>query len=186
MPTDLWKITMQFPLRMLQFVVGALLLGCILFVTIVIFISLGDSWPWELPQLTLLALIFSGCAIFARLIVPPLIVAQGRKKIPAQQCGANIREGGSSASTDVELDVDTTWKLMGLLMTRTIIACALLEGVIFFLLVAFLIEHSSIALSAAAILWLLLASHFPTQGWAISWIEYQCRLLQEEQSLGGR
>jgi MFS family permease len=171
MPSESWQDRMQLPLRVLQIVVFALATGCAFFTAIAVFISLGESWPWRLSPITLLALIFGGCALFARLVVPSLIVAQGRKKIPEQQSGVD------------KLDANLALQLMGLLSTRTILAGALLEGVIFFLLIAFLVEHSPIALAAAALLWLLLVALFPTQRWGISWIEDQWRLLREEQSL---
>jgi hypothetical protein len=173
-------------LRVLQIIVLALAAGCGMFGVIVISLCIGKPWNNDFPILTLMALGFGAMAIFFRLIVPPLIVLQGRKVLLRR-----LLESGSEKvvkNTDYleKPDADTAGQLFQILMTRTIIAGALLEGAIFFLLIATLTEHSLPAITLAGMLWLSLIAHFPTRGWTERWLENQQRLLREDRELSHR
>ena len=67
--------------------------------------------------------------------------------------------------------------LIDLLQTKIIVAGAILEGAVFFLLIAYMAEHSMLCLSAAVVLLLLLVAQMPTSGRATYWVEDQLKLL---------
>jgi hypothetical protein len=173
-------------LRVLQIIVLALAGGCGVFGMIVILLRIGQPWNSDFSVLTLAALAFGGMAIFFRLIVPPLMVVQGRKILFRRLLESGPEKDGKNLDPLGQLNAESAGQLFGLLMTRTIIAGALLEGAIFFLLIATLAENSLPAVALAALLWLLLIAHFPTRGWAEQWIENQWRLLREERDLSIR
>jgi hypothetical protein len=173
-------------LRVLQIVVLALAAGCGAFGLIAILLRLGQDWSNGFSVLTLVALAFGMMAIFFRLFVPSLMAAQGRKFILRQLPESGLETVGKNRDPLGTPDADVAGQLFGLLTTRTIIACALLEGAIFFLLIVTMVEHSLPAVAMAALLWLLLIAHFPTRDWAERWIENQWRLLREERDLSRR
>jgi len=177
-----WQDQLGAQVRTLQIIIFALAFGSLLFATVVIFVGLKEQWHWDLSPIALIGLIFGGAILVARLAVPSAVVVQGRRQILQQLRGA-LEEDGETSGTATELDANVASQLRQLLSTRTIIGGALLDGVILFLLTASIMEDSLIALLAAGLLWLLLAAHFPTYGWAEQWMENQWRLLQEEQSL---
>ncbi|MBN2578014.1 MAG: hypothetical protein JXB10_03405 [Pirellulales bacterium] len=182
MAADNWQARLQTPLRTLQITVLALAAGSGFFAAIVIFLGLEQPWDWNLSVMTLIALIYGGSSVFLRLVVPPLIVTRGRKGI-LNQLRSGLEEVGNDFRFPALSDANVAWQFLALLNTRTIIAGALLEGAIFFLLVVSMTDNSLLAISLAALLWLLLIAHFPTHGWTQQWIEDQWRLLQEEQCL---
>jgi hypothetical protein len=167
-------------LRVLQIVVLALAAGCGFFGMVVVILRIGQPWNSDFSVLTLAALAYGGMAIFFRLVVPPLIVAQGRKKILRQLREPGLEKGGNKSEITGQLDTDAARQLLGLLTTRTIVSAALLEGAIFFLLIVTMLEHSLPTTLFAGFLWLLLIAHFPTRDWTERWIENQRRLLREE------
>jgi hypothetical protein len=173
-------------LRILQFIVLALAAGCGFFGGIVISLCLGKPWNYDLSILTLLALAFGAMTIFFRLIVPPLIVHQARKVLLRRLRDSGSEKVVKNSDPLGAIDADIVGQLFQILLTRTIIAAALLEGAIFFLLIATMAEHSLPALALAALLWLLLIAHFPTRDWTERWIENQQRLLREDRELSHR
>jgi hypothetical protein len=173
-------------LRVLQIIVLALSAGCGVFGVIVILLRIGQPWNSDFSILTLAALAFGVMAIFFRLVVPPLMVVQGRKIIFRRLIESGPEKDGKNLDPLGQLDANAAGQLFGLLTTRTIIACALLEGAIFFLLVVTLVEYSLPTIVMAALLWLLLIAHFPTRDWAERWIGNQWRLLWEERDLSRR
>lgn len=51
------------------------------------------------------------------------------------------------------------------------VACALLEGVVIFALIAYLMEREWLALVVAGVAWILLLSQFPTRSGTSNWME---------------
>ncbi len=70
--------------------------------------------------------------------------------------------------------------MLFLLQGKTILAAALIEGVTFFLLIAYMVEHSPISLAVAGIMIVILVLPFPTCDRTLNWIEGQLQLLKDE------
>lgn len=154
----------------LQIIVAALLMGCLTFLVISVVVRAQGGGPAAggQPLLVYVLMIFAAGALVARFIVPRMIVAGGLHGIAAEDADP----------------VDTTSRLWALLSTRTIVASAILEGVIFFALVVYIIDGSPIALGLALALIAALALHIPTQSWADHWLEEQRRALEHDSKLG--
>lgn len=167
--------------RTSQIIVAAMVVGCAVFLVIVLAIAGVPGNPPERSDLTYIMLAVAAAMVLARVIVPRIVVAQARRK---------IREGTWMAlQGDMPAAIgDSAWqdsdagKLAMVLMLRTILATAILEGATFFLLVAYLIEQSPLCLMLAVVLIVALAAHFPTGSSCSAWMKEQLRLLDEERS----
>lgn len=160
--------------RTLQIIVAAMVAGCSLFLTIVLVIVFsGPSKSPDVPIITYIAVAFAAGAVAMHLIIPGIVVAQGRRKILAE------------TSSTTPATQDDTSKFSQLLITKTIIAAAILEGAALFSLIAHIVERSPLSLGAAIVLIVMLAAHFPTQSRVGRWIDDQTRLISEERQLAG-
>jgi hypothetical protein len=166
--------------------------GVTIFLAIVLFISLSgepadgqvlalDPATWQRRPISSAAIGFGAVGFLASLIVPALIVGHSRKGIargiwpPAPVPGPFANPAGLAA-TD-------SGKLALLHQTQLIVGAALNEGVVFFAVIAYMIEREFVVLGLAILLIIGLASRFPTLGRVTSWIEsQQDLLLQDRQS----
>lgn len=164
-------------LRQVQIAVGALVAGCAIFLVIALAFApaaaeqAAEDRPWLGWMAAALAVI--GC--LARAIVPGLIVANGRRKIAAEE----PPDAGQDRPAGQHEDQRRLWPLF---VSSQIVAGGILEGLVFFALIAYLVEASLLALILAIVLILGLAFQIPTRSRALHWLEYQrSRLLQERQ-----
>jgi hypothetical protein len=74
--------------------------------------------------------------------------------------------------------------LYGVYQTKTIVGAALLEGVAFLSITAFLLEGTWIALGVGVGLAVVVLTMFPSAPRAAEWVEGQMRRIQEEQQFG--
>lgn len=156
--------------RKLQIVVAAMCAGCLTFLAIAVIVG-RNGQSALVPIVSYIAVGVAVLQLVVRLIVPGIIVAQGRKKI--------LRETTAGESTD-----EWTSKLMPLMMTKTIFAAAILEGATFFLLIAYLVEKTPWVLAFAIALVVGIALHLPTQSSAQAWMDSQLRRLGDERHFG--
>jgi hypothetical protein len=170
--------------RTLQIIVAALIVGCGMFMAIVLVVAGSSSKVADPPVITYIALAMAAGAVAARLIIPGIIVAQARRRIlsDAQITAQGQPPARKTRSTEQNND---TSKLIQMFLVKTIVAAAILEGAAFFSLIAHLVEHSPLSLYAAIVLIVALAAHFPTQARVDGWIDDQTRLLDEERQLDG-
>lgn len=173
-----WEAQVTPVLRTLQIIVGSLVAGCVFFVGVVLFVSGEVAAAGESPLVSYVAIAFAVMAVLARVAIPRVLVAAGRQSI----LGERGPEGGQDETPDQSA---TVARLLQLLSTTTIVACAILEGATFFLLVAYLTERWLPVLALAVALMGLLALHVPSRSRAIHWIEDQLALLEQEQRRGG-
>ena len=169
--------------RTLQIIIGAMVAGCGMFLVIVLVIAGGSSKVSDPPVITYLACTVAAAAVVAHLIIPGIVVAQARRKIVAGTW--NIVQRNQPPTSADGAEQDDVGKLTQWFMVRTIIVAVILEGPVFFLLVAHMLEHSPLSLVLAVVLILALAAQFPTHSRVDRWIEDQTRLLNEERQLAG-
>lgn len=153
MPTDLEVLSPR--VRIMQIIVTALTLGCTTVLITMFFLRDAKAASPATPMLTYLGLTFGGLMILARLIVPGVIVAAARKQLAS-------RSG-----------VDEVQMLLGVYQIRMIVGAAPLEGAVFFLAVAYMLEGEPLALGVGAALTLVVAAHFPTTAGVAAWIADQ-------------
>lgn len=168
-----WRENPAAVVRVLQIIVAAMVAGLMLFLAIAVFMPTNQ--PEGEPILTYIAAGFAALAVLARLAVPRAVVAQGRRKV-VQQLATESSSDSASTSGDIEN------KIAALLMTKTIIGAAILEGATLFLLIAHLVEKSPITLGLAVALIVSMALQLPTQSSAADWIDNQRRLIEEERA----
>jgi hypothetical protein len=139
------------PLRLMQIIAGALIMGVVMFALIA---TLALGALNEAPSNTMIAYIGAGFAVMvvaAHLVVPEAVKAAALK---------------ATSDRDAEF-------LCGIYQTRMIIALALLEGAAFFNIVALMIAHTWWSLAIAGALLLLMLARFPTRTSIEHWIETQ-------------
>jgi len=120
--------------------------------------------------------------MIARLIVPGVLVAQGRRKIADGQWSLPQGAGQAEIASFVERTGDAG-RLLCVYQVRTIIASALLEGVAFFAIIVYLMTQSLVGLVVAVALILGLAFHIPTRSGVLHWIEDQLELIEQDRPL---
>lgn len=186
-----WQDNVRSAVRTPQIVVVGLVLGCLVFMGVVLSVPMqpaaaGDApvGPGaEGPMMTYMAMGFVLLAILARVVVVPLVVATIRRKIAEGTWPPEDYQAQGSYHRVVESD-PTAGKLAILYLMKTIIGGAIIEGAAFFLLVAYMMEASPLSIGLAVVLVVLLALHFPTAGGMISWIEQQLDELRMRDQFG--
>jgi hypothetical protein len=176
-----WREVLPARVRGMQIIVVALVLGCLFFAVVSLIMSNKLEAKNESNLITVIALGVVVLTIVPRVVAPAIMVSAGRKKILGgiREKSAEQESGARASSFDVSENA-VGQQLIALLQGKLVISAALIEGPTFFLLVAYMLERSPIALAAAGILMVILALHFPTLDRASNWIEDQLRLLKEE------
>lgn len=172
-----WREELPGRVRGMQIIIAALCLGCIVFLGIAAAIAPSMSKNGDSKLITYVALGFVILAIVPRLVVPAIMVSVGRRKIAGEL--QMERDALSDPKRLEDFENDAARRLLGLLQGKTIISGALIEGSTFFLLIAYMLERSPIALAGAVLMIVVLAMHFPTVDRTTSWIEDQLKLLRE-------
>lgn len=152
--------------RTLQIIVASMAIGLLGFGAVAL---LQQPEPRDNP-LTLAMLAVAAAAAVARLVMPPLVVAQAIRSWKQQETPQD-----NSATKSGE-----SQRLLQVYQTKTILETAVLEGAGFANILAyFLAGHWSSLLAAGLMLVGILAS-LPSQHAIAHWIERQSRRIREE------
>ncbi len=181
-----WQEEVPKYVRVMQIIVGALALGCVFFLVIVLMIPrpAAEQAGEAGPLLSYVAFAFLVAAIVARSVVPGVVVRTGRRSIARGTFRiSTVEETASQARREALEQMGDAGRLLVLFQTKTIIATAILEGATFFLLIAYMMEHYAPVLVIAVAMITAIAAHMPTSRGVVHWIEDQLRLLREERSL---
>jgi hypothetical protein len=143
--------------RVLQIVVSAMLMGVVAFAVFVIVTEIGKA-----PQGTTLSYVAVGFGTLMTILHAVIPAVIERAALANQSIGS-----GAEAVVRV-------------FFTRTIIACALLEGGAFMSLVAVLTEHQRWVLGVTAVLLVLMVMQFPSRTRIEQWLE--TRMMEREQN----
>ncbi len=186
-----WQDEIGSWVRIAQIIVAALTTGTVLFLVVAIvlvaqgaFVPEGEASGGELRMIMECTLgLFLVGVLIARMIAPGQIVARARRRIAAGQWVPGESAQAAKMASFIERTGDAG-RLMGVFLTKTIVAAALFEGVAFFALIVFMLTQSIIALSIALALIVGLVLHFPTRSGVVHWIEDQLVIVEQERSLG--
>jgi hypothetical protein len=181
-----WKEAVAPVVRVAQIIIGALIVGCLVF-GVIASVQAGavGVQPGRVPRLlTYVAIAFAATALLARAVVGSMITASGRRRI-AEGTWSPPAQGGPVNQRLID-EIGDPARLAALFLTRTIVLGALLEGPAFFLLVAHLIEGTLESLIGAAVMLLGLVLSFPTHGRMVSWIEEQLGEIERQRQFQGR
>ena len=151
-------------LRTMQIIVGALALGIINFLLVVVFVirPQGQGAPVGQPLLTYLAVGGAALAVIASFIVPVVLAGSMRKTTP---------DSSVDSKTAGAIEDSNILPLVQMYQTLLIIKCAILEGAAFFCLISHMIERQTITLVTTGVLLLVLLAQFPTRSRVEAWIE---------------
>lgn len=139
-----------------QIIAGALMMGVIMFAGVTVAIHLSNP-----PQpggnkdsfMFMVAVVFLVFDLIARFIVLKVMDRNMAQKLADRESEQLIPED-----------------ILGAYQTRLIVSLALLEGVAFFCLVAFMIEHRWESFGLAVFLLLMMAANFPTENKFRNWV----------------
>jgi hypothetical protein len=174
--------------RTCQIIVGALVMGVVSFLVIVLLFvprsimlapvpaaagpagaPMPAPLPAGLPIITYIALAMGISVLVLSFVVPNLIVSRARSQMAK---GTAPKIGKAEA--------DDGAAFLPIYQTQLIIGAALLEGGAFFAAIAYMLERSPLALLAAGVLLGLLVTRVPTIERVRGWIEKQLDLLLQE------
>jgi hypothetical protein len=148
-----------------------MLMGIITYLGVVLVVRAGGQMParamGQLPLLTYIAIALGVLSVPLRMVIGSVVVSSGRKRI-FQQATARVPGG------------DPTPDLTKVFLIRTIISAAMTEAPALVALTVYLVEGDSLALVAAVVLALLVATQFPTQSRLDDWLDAQRRRLEED------
>ena len=143
-------------IRVSQIIASALMMGVLVFAGVTVAFHLSDPQPAAGNQdsmLLIVAIVFTVGDLIARFVVLKTHDQNMARKL-------ENRETESVSPNEV----------YGAYQTRLIISLAMLEGVAFFCLIAFMIEHRWEAFGLAMFLLLMMAMNFPTENKFRSWV----------------
>lgn len=185
MPDTSWHDEVGRRVVTVQIVVTALFAASLGFLAVAaVLVQLGTVEPSKEMAfaMNLVLILFLIGDMIARLIVPRILVAQGRRKIAAGQWSLPEGVGQAEIASFLERTGDAG-RLLCVYQVRTIIASALLEGVAFFAIIVYLLTQSMVGLVVAIALILGLAFHIPTRSGVVHWIEDQLELIERDRPL---
>lgn len=177
-----WQEEIGKNVRVLQVIVGAMVTGVLIFMGIALGLVLRDGplAPGGIPFISLVLPVLAAVAVMACIFVPQLLVASARRK---------IREGTwqwpqtLSQRPNSLVELGDAGKLFSVLMMRTIVATAILEGVAFFTSIVYLLEASPFSLAIVIVLVAGMAWQLPTRDGVVRWIEGQLQTMEDERLL---
>ncbi len=184
-------------IRTCQIIVGALIMGVMTFLAIVLFaipplLNPAPAFPGEgaggaaiaapgnssLSVISYLAVAVGLMDLVLSFVVPRMNADRARRQMALEGPTA-ITKGGPSEPKQL-YPAGYTGKLAQLYQTQLIIGSALLEGAAFFATIAYMLERNPLALATAIVLLGTLAARFPTSDRVNAWLDRQLGLLQEE------
>jgi hypothetical protein len=157
--------------------VAALSFGCFSFLIIAVFATGNFNKAVQQPTLTYIALAMAAMMLSVWAILPGIIVAQGRRNIQRILLSEAKQTSENSAADKTEKENIKALALMNLLQTKIIVHCVILEGAVFFLIIAYMVEHSVPCIVGAIAMMIAPMAQMPTIGRVTNWIENQLPLV---------
>jgi hypothetical protein len=164
-------------IRTMRIILGAMITGCLAFMAVAVFFRQGqqNAAPPAIPIMTYTALWFAVFWTTLSFIIPNFFVAAERRKL-ARTAVRHLND------PQARLTASDTVKLVGLYATRMIISSAIVEGCVFFFIIAYMLEGSAYCLVGALVLLGIMATKFPNRLRVERWVDQQRDLLQQERT----
>jgi hypothetical protein len=172
------EILPQGRLRVMQIIAGALFLGVVTFLAIVLIIVSGQpngagiAPAGSVPIISIVAVLLLIVQVPLAFHVPAFLTRSALRRIAAGTW--QLPPGANAASFQTD-----TSKLLAVRQTSMIIGLALLEGVSFFGCIAYLMEAQPFALGVVVLAVMLMLVNSPTEGRVRAWLERQADQLAE-------
>lgn len=165
--------TIEQVVNTLRAIIGALMMGLIVFLVIVLAVMRPEREDELL--FTYVALGAGVVALIASPAVQRSIINEGRRQVAKEIEQPGRPEGAS----------DETTALLGIFQTKRIAGAALIEGAAFFALICYMLEGHPLAIAAAVFLMATLATFFPTRDGVSRWLETQRAEVEQLRQLPG-
>ncbi len=153
-------------LLQMQLIAGALLSGVIFFAGFVLVFTAGDTWSLELDVISIIAVLVGFGNLVAAVLVVKIVLERQAEAIKHEPTETSLESAKRTQWSDVQIQA-----LVEKYQTFLIIRLGLLEGAIFFNLVAFLVEQNYATLLMGGFLFLMMACLFPTRSKIESFLE---------------
>jgi hypothetical protein len=160
--------------RTMQIIVGALCLGVLSFLMVVLVI--GATKPQDQggePFLTYVAVGMAVGAVIVSMWLPSMILRSSQVTTTNPLAGDSHPRGANVTAAE------NIGPFAQLYQTQLIVRCAILEGAAFFCLVSYMIEQHALGLVAVVVLLLIMLTNFPTPSRVETWID--TRLVEKDQ-----
>jgi hypothetical protein len=179
-----WREQLTAKVRTLQIIIAALAFGCFMFLIVALVEGIDGNNAAGQSFLTYLGLAAAVTALILRIFIPGIIVSQGRSAINQKMPSTSQAPSELPINRKIEQENEMASALMGLFITKTIVAGALLEGATFFLLIIFMVERSPLTVLVAVGMMILLVGQIPAVGRTTIWVENQMRLIDQRRAFG--
>jgi len=167
----------------LQIVVASLLGGSVAFLAVaavLVHLDVVQANREAASIMNLVLIVFLVADMMARVIVPRILVGQGRRRIAAGQWSLPQAAAGQAKIVSFLERAGDAGQLLFVYQAKTIVAAALLEGLAFFGIIVYLITRSPLGIVVAIAMILGLALHVPTRSGVVHWIEDQLELIDQD------
>lgn len=146
-------------IRAMKIIAGALIMGVLVFLGIVLVITKGEIGGMENADiLTIIAAGFGFLMIVNHLVIPRVI------------SGAQLKLAAEKGLADQD-EVAKAKQVCGVYQAQMIVGFALLEGAAFFNLIVLMLEKSVASLGVVILLLSLMAIRFPTRDKVSFWVQ---------------
>jgi hypothetical protein len=163
-------------IKVMRIILLALMASVGLFLLIAVWLRNQGVVPVApVPIVTYVGFAFAAGLLAAIRYVPNRIVAATRRNLAMIPADLTRRAGHAGLSPDVGV-------LLAAYQTRLIIVAALIEGIAYYFLVAYLLDGLWISLVMAGVCLAVLATQFPTEDGVQRWLERQRELLLYDRS----
>lgn len=165
-------------LRTMQIIAAALLLGVLIFLSIILYMVLvqnqGAPWqpPQDVPMLSIIAAVMLVLNAPLALLLPRLQTQAALKQIAAGRWRPPVPTRPGELDTDAD-------KLLAIKQMTLTVSLALLEGAAFCAIFGYLLEGSYLALAVVGMAVLVMLALFPTEGRIRAWLDHHLQRLAD-------
>jgi hypothetical protein len=178
--------------RTCQIIHGAMVMGVVTFLILVLFVVPDLTGPPRgpagvaagptTPLLTYIAAGLGALGLAMSFVVPGLFVNSVRRLAARGAWPADAT--GQTHAPGKNPQADAPRRLLPLYQTQHITGAAILEGTTFFATIAYMMERNPIALGTAIVLLGTLIARFPTADRINAWLERQLEQLRDDYETG--
>jgi len=168
-------------LRVMKILMAALVVSCLIFLGVVLALRRANNPQNNIvPLLTYMAVGFSLLMLVLHVVVPRLTIATARKQMARGDWPPSKVSGQYPVATEKKRGTGEAGKLCMLYQMQLIIGAAMLEGAVFFSLIAYLVEGDLASLAVAGLLIVFLLLRIPTRTGVENFLIEQGELLRQE------
>jgi hypothetical protein len=168
-------------LQTMRIILLALVLGCVFFLIVVLILRASNNLANDTaPMMTAMAFVFGAVSWVLSVVIPRRVAALWRKQIARGVAPSGQSSPANPVAGEQRSGMEDARSLCVLYQSQMIIGAAMLEGAIFFNLIAYMMEGDPFSLGVALALLLALIWRIPTRNGVENFLVEQGELLQQE------